>query len=106
MTVRTKDPARWYDRIAPLYDYAFIGEGTRARKVTIRQLRLEPGQTVLDLACGTGRNFKYIVKAIGPSGMLIGTDYSEGMLAQARRKIEKSQWSNVQLLHADARTLS
>ncbi len=102
----TKDPTRWYDLIAPLYDLAIIGVYTRARKATIQQLRAEPGQSVLDMACGTGENFKYLVKAIGPSGTLIGTDYSEGMLAQARRKIKKNQWANVQLIPADARTLS
>lgn len=104
--MKTKDPTRWYDLIAPLYDIVIIGVYTRARKATTRQLRLKQGQTVLDVACGTGENFKYLVEAIGPSGTLIGTDYSEGMLAQARRKIERNKWANVRLLPADARTLS
>ena len=56
--------------------------------------------------CGTGKNFRFILEQIGPTGMLIGTDYSEGMLAQARRKVEKNSWQNVHLLRADARTLS
>ncbi|MFQ5858111.1 MAG: class I SAM-dependent methyltransferase [Anaerolineae bacterium] len=102
----TNDPTRWYDLIAPLYDLAITGVYTRARKATVRQLRLAPGQTVLDVACGTGENFRYLGEAIGPSGTLIGTDYSEGMLAQARRKIERNRWANVRLLRADARTLS
>ncbi len=101
-----EDPTRWYDRIARWYDLFILGSYSRARTATVRQLRPEPGQTVLDVACGTGENFRFILEQIGPTGTLIGTDYSEGMLAQARRKIEKNGWQNVHLLRADARTLS
>ena len=100
------DPIRWYDLIAPLYDPGTLGVYGRARRTTVAQLRLESGQTVFDVACGTGENFKHIVAKIGPSGTLIGADYSEGMLAQAERKITRNQWTNVHLLHEDASTLS
>ena len=101
-----EDPTRWYDRVARFYDPFILGSYNRARQRTIQQLRLESGQTVLDVACGTGENFRFILEKIGPTGTLIGTDFSEGMLAQARGKIEKNGWQNVHLLHADARTLS
>lgn len=101
-----KEPTRWYDRIAWLYDPFILGSYNRARRATIRQSRLEPGQTVLDVACGTGENFRFILAELGPSGFLIGTDFSSGMLAQASRKIEKNAWQNVRLLPADARVLS
>ncbi len=101
-----ENPTRWYDRIAPLYDPFILGSYNRARQRTMQQLRLEPGQTVLDVACGTGQNFRFTLEGIGPTGTLIGTDYSKGMLAQARRKVEKNGWGNVHLLHADARALS
>lgn len=102
----SKNPTRWYDLVAPLYDLAIRGVYTRPRRATSQQLRLEAGQAVLDVACGTGENFKHILEGIGSAGMLIGTDYSEGMLAQAARKIERNSWPNVRLLRADARTLS
>ena len=101
-----RDPVRWYDLVAPLYDPGTLGVYRRAREMTIGQLRLDPGQTVLDVACGTGENFKHIVAKIGPSGTLIGADYSEGMLAQAERKLTRNKWTNVYLLHEDASTLS
>lgn len=101
-----EDPTRWYDRIARLYDPIILGSYNKARQQTMNQLRLESGQTVLDVACGTGENFRFILEEIGPTGTLIGTDFSAGMLAQARRKVEKHGWQNVHLLHADARTLS
>jgi ubiquinone/menaquinone biosynthesis C-methylase UbiE len=72
----------------------------------VAQLRLESGDVVLDIACGTGLNFPLIEAGIGAEGLLIGLDYSSGMLARARRKVERHGWENVRLIEADARTLS
>ncbi|MFQ5615294.1 MAG: class I SAM-dependent methyltransferase [Anaerolineales bacterium] len=102
----TQNPTRWYDRIAFLYDPFILGVYNRARRVTAEHLRLEPGHRVLDLACGTGENFRYILPEIGPSGVLVGADYSQGMLAQARRKVSRAGWENVHLLHADAQMIT
>ncbi len=95
----------WYDFISPFYDIGATGSGG-PRREAVAQLRLEPGDTVLDIACGTGLNFPYIQAAIGPEGLLIGLDYSSGMLARARRKVEGRRWENVRIIQADARTLS
>ena len=95
----------WYDLISPLYDIGATGSG-RPRREAAAELRLEPGDTVLDLACGTGLNFPIIEAGIGSEGLLIGLDYSSGMLAKARRKVQRKGWGNVRLIQADARTLS
>ncbi len=95
----------WYDFISPLYDIGAAGSGG-PRREAVAQLRLQPGDTVLDVACGTGLNFPYIEAGIGPEGILIGLDFSPGMLAKARRKVERRGWANVHLIQADARTLS
>ncbi len=102
----SQNPTRWYDRIAFLYDPFILGVYNRARRETAAQLHLEPGQRVLDLACGTGENFRYLLPGIGPNGLLVGVDYSTGMLAQARRKIARAGWENVHILHADAQALT
>jgi ubiquinone/menaquinone biosynthesis C-methylase UbiE len=39
---------------------------------------------VLEVACGTGRNFAFIEQAIGPTGTLVGFDRSPQMLDAAR----------------------
>lgn len=102
----SENPTRWYDRIAFLYDPFILGAYNRARRVTAKHLRLEPGLRVLDLACGTGENFRYLLPEIGSSGTLVGADYSQGMLDQARRKVSRAGWENVHLLHADAQTIT
>ena len=61
---------------------------------------------MLDVACGTGLNFPLLRGNIGPDGLLVGLDFSSGMLAKARRKVERAGWQNVQLIQADARTVS
>ncbi len=95
----------WYDLISPLYDIGATGSG-RPRREAVAQLRLEAGDVILDLACGTGLNFPSVEAVIGTGGLLVGLDYSSGMLAKARRRVQRNGWSNVRLIQADARTLS
>ena len=92
--------ARFYSAFEPLY---LIFPPARRRAVAALGLKL--GDTVLEMGAGTGRNFPYLVEAVGPSGTIIGVDASEGMLAEARKLIERNGWSNVQLLHQDATQL-
>jgi ubiquinone/menaquinone biosynthesis C-methylase UbiE len=66
---------------------------------------LKPGDSILEIGAGTGRNFPYLVDAVGPSGTVIGVDASAGMLAEARRLVEREGWSNVVLLEQDASQL-
>ncbi|HET8823082.1 MAG TPA: methyltransferase domain-containing protein [Thermoleophilaceae bacterium] len=68
----------------------------------VRELGLRPGDTVVDVACGTGQNFPLIEEAIGPEGRIVGVDLTDAMLAQARQRIETNGWSNVTLVQADA----
>ena len=43
---------------------------------------------------------------VGPSGHVIGVDWSNGMLARARRRAERAGWPNVTLARDDAAVLS
>jgi len=58
----------------------------------IEAARIQPGQSVLDVACGTGVLARTIAERIGPNGAVIGVDPSEGMLAVARRKAPALEW--------------
>ena len=95
----------WYNLIAPIYDIGSAGSGG-PRRHAVDRLLLKPGDVVLDVACGTGLNFSLVRGTIGPDGLLIGLDFSSGMLAKARRKVERAGWQNVHLIQADARTMS
>jgi SAM-dependent methyltransferase len=53
---------------------------------------LEPGQKVLDVACGTGVLARCAFERVMPGGNVIGIDRNEGMLAVARRKSPSIEW--------------
>jgi ubiquinone/menaquinone biosynthesis C-methylase UbiE len=89
--------ARFYKVFEPLYLIFPV-----ARRRAVAALGLKPGDTVLEVGAGTGRNFPYLVEAVGPSGSVIGVDASEGMLREARKLVERHGWSNVSLLQQDA----
>ena len=98
--------ANVYEAAARFYD-AFSGEGlvySAGRQRGIALLGLRPGDTVLDLGCGTGLNFALLVAAVGPTGTVIGLDRSADMLQVARRRVEENGWASVHLIEADATT--
>jgi acyl dehydratase/ubiquinone/menaquinone biosynthesis C-methylase UbiE len=72
------------------------------RHRAVSQLRLRPGEVVVDVGCGTGLSFEPIQAAIGPGGRLIGIEPSPDMLAIARARVEQAGWENVTLLEAGA----
>jgi S-adenosylmethionine-diacylgycerolhomoserine-N-methlytransferase len=99
---------RRYRRLAPIYERT-LGERwlyALARRRAIELLRLAPGATVVDIACGTGLNFPLIEERIGPSGSLIGVDLTAGMLRRAGARVQRSGWSNVTLVQDNATSLT
>ncbi len=88
-----------YRRRASFYDMELaVFEPVRRR--AIAQLELQPGQTVLDVGCGTGLSFEPIESAIGPEGHLVGIEQSPDMLERARSRVGSAGWRNVTLICA------
>ena len=103
--------SRNYDRLAPFYDFFDrclsqpIAGLAALRDQTVARLDLQPGDRVLDIGCGTGLNLGRLVDAVGPTGRVVGLDYSAGMLRQARARVLREGWENVELLRGDAAEL-
>jgi ubiquinone/menaquinone biosynthesis C-methylase UbiE len=53
---------------------------------------VQPGQKVLDVACGTGIVARAVADRLGGSGTVVGVDLNEGMLAVARRLRPDLEW--------------
>jgi demethylmenaquinone methyltransferase/2-methoxy-6-polyprenyl-1,4-benzoquinol methylase len=87
-----------FDRIAPVYDVMnrvmTAGLDQRWRRATVRAV-VEPGDRVLDAACGTGDLAIIAAKA---GGDVTGLDFSERMLERARRKAPDLDWMRGDLL--------
>lgn len=78
--------AQRYDRIAGLigvFDRLFFLPPHLRRRAAAR-LNLKPGNRMLEIGCGTGRNFPFLREAVGPRGKVYGVDLSTGMLRRAR----------------------
>ncbi|EDX82345.1 methyltransferase, UbiE/COQ5 family [Synechococcus sp. PCC 7335] len=67
---------------------------------------IRDGQTVLDLATGTGLVAILAAKQAAPSGSVIGVDISAGMLSQAKRKTESLEIGNLEFVEADIESIN
>ena len=105
-----------FDRIAQVYDLmnsvmtAGLHHRWRARAADLTGLG--PGGRALDVACGTGDLAVELSRRVGPSGEVVGSDFSDAMLERARRKSGAVdwQWANALALphendHFDAATV-
>jgi ubiquinone/menaquinone biosynthesis C-methylase UbiE len=97
-----------WDAMAPGWDdrHAYFEE--TARPVTERMLeRLAPtgGQTILDLAAGTGVAGFAAAALVGPGGHVIVSDFAEAMVAAAERHASELGLENVECRVLDAQQL-
>jgi len=83
----------------PNFDFSFIKP---VRQMAVESLALKPGDRVLDLGCGPGGSFPYLVNAVGPAGEVVGVELSPEISINARKRIEKNNWQNVQVIEAAA----
>jgi ubiquinone/menaquinone biosynthesis C-methylase UbiE len=90
-----------YDFTTNLY-YLFGYREWAYRKTAVKALKLQPGDIVLELACGTGINFPLYQRYIGPEGRIIGVDITDAMLEQAQKRVDNNGWENVVLFQQDA----
>jgi ubiquinone/menaquinone biosynthesis C-methylase UbiE len=93
-----------YDRIAgliPFFEWLFfLPSGLRRNAVD--RLDLKPGDSVLEVGCGTGRNLPFLRNAVGRRGRVYGVDLSPGMLSRAHGLAARYGWTNVALKEGDA----
>jgi len=97
-----------FDRIAGFYDRmnsvmtAGLHHSWRRRAADLAAVG--PGDSALDVACGTGDLAIELASRVGGPGEVIGCDFSEEMLAHARRKSPAItwQWANALELPYDS----
>jgi ubiquinone/menaquinone biosynthesis C-methylase UbiE len=68
----------------------------------LEALAPQPGQTILELAAGTGETGFAAARAIGPAGRLISTDFAPDMVAAARGESRRLGLTNVEHREMDA----
>ena len=96
-----------FDRIARVYDrmnsVMTAGLHHHWRRRAADLAAVGPGDRALDVATGTGDLAVELAGRVGPSGEVVGVDFSEQMLAEARRKAPlRFEWANaLDLPYAD-----
>src|ERR1700685_700423 len=93
--------AKHYDVTSRLYPAPGYPQRTQ-RLLAVRSLGLGAGDTVIDMACGTGLNFRLLERLVGPDGRIVGVDLTDAMLARAEDRIQTNGWTNISLVQADA----
>ncbi len=95
-----------FNHIAPHYDglnhWLSWGQHLLWKRMVVGWVDPQPGQTGVDLCCGTGDLTGLLAAKIGATGQVWGVDFSESMLALARRRYAHLPihwyWGDVQQL--------
>lgn len=95
-----------FDRISGVYDrmnhVMTAGLDRTWRERAAERSRLSPGQSALDLCCGTGDVALVLAERVGPEGRVIGADFSRPMLEIASAKPTPPGSAPVEFQWADA----
>ena len=95
-----------FDRVAGRYDtlnsVMTAGLHHRWRRRAADRAELRPGDTALDICCGTGDLALELAGRVAPDGRVVGCDFSEPMLDLAREKAERRGVQGARFEWADA----
>lgn len=94
-----------WDRAAASYEPLWRAQLATAQEELLRYAALAPGESVLDVACGTGLITLKAAAAIGPRGRVTGVDISGRMVDAARRHATERSASNATFVRMDAEGL-
>ena len=77
--------ARFYDLFM---DVISLGYYPYLIKKVVDKMDIQPGQSILDLGSGTGRNDCFIAQKMGLEGSILGLDISKEMLNWSRKRCQ------------------
>lgn len=94
--------ASLFDTLSDSYDDVGVDFFQPIAATLIQSMAPVPGERWLDIGCGRGAVLLPVAEAIGPSGIAVGIDISEGMIDHARRFANHVGLRNVECLVDDA----
>ena len=106
---KVKKVYSFWGRFPSLYSaqdiITFLGRAKTIRSRAVKRIDLKRSDKVLEVACGSGRNFPYLVETVGKDGFILGFDYSQEMLDAAKQLCKQNGWDNIKLVQGDASQL-
>ncbi len=98
-----------FDRIAPVYDSLnqglSLGQHRIWKQMAVKWSGAQPGDTALDLCCGSGDLAQLLAQRVGPAGQVYGADFAPAQLEVARDRWERRclkppiHWVEADALH-------
>ncbi|BAY13846.1 bifunctional demethylmenaquinone methyltransferase/2-methoxy-6-polyprenyl-1,4-benzoquinol methylase UbiE [Calothrix sp. NIES-2098] len=95
-----------FNRIAPVYDqlndWLSLGQHRIWKAMAIKWSNPQPGDTCLDLCCGSGDLSLGLARRVGTTGKVYGVDFSANLLAMAKERSQKQyRQPNITWVEAD-----
>lgn len=91
--------AKEYDRMNSVISF---GRHVAWREYTNKRMGVKTGEKAIDICCGTCDWTISLAKAVGPTGEVVGLDFSQNMLDVGKMKIEKEGLNQIELVNGDA----
>lgn len=94
-----------WDKASEFYEDSWKEQLKPAQDKLLKMIRLQPGESVLETACGTGLITFRVAKAVGSDGEVVATDLSEGMIELAKKESGKREPGNIVYQRMDGEAL-
>jgi SAM-dependent methyltransferase len=94
-----------WDRAVTAYEESWAVQLEPAHSLMLDMLVLQPGERVLDVACGTGLVSFRAAMAVGEQGSVVGTDISGEMIESARQGAAEGGFDQASFERSDAEAL-
>lgn len=94
--------AKEYDRMNSVISF---GRHSAWRKYTNKRMGVGTGQSAIDLCCGTCDWTISLAEAVGPTGKVVGLDFSQNMLDVGAGKMQDKGLDQVALVNGDAMSI-
>lgn len=95
-----------WDKAVRDYEAGWRVQLEPAQSLMLKMTALQPGERVLDVACGTGLVSFRILEAVGATGAVVGTDISAEMVETARSLAAERGIRNATFEHFDAEVMT
>jgi ubiquinone/menaquinone biosynthesis C-methylase UbiE len=97
--------AATYDATAEHFDDGPLAFRNRVGQSTVARLRLQPGASVLDVACGSGASALPAAERVGPRGSVLAVDLADRLLALGRAKAAARGFAHLEFRQANMQQL-
>jgi ubiquinone/menaquinone biosynthesis C-methylase UbiE len=94
-----------WDKAANYYEAYWQRQIEPAQQKLLEMVNFQPGESVVDIACGTGLLSFKIAKRVGPLGAVFGNDISDNMIEIANQTAKDMNLTNTRFERMDAEEL-